>query len=221
MFLIKIIWEYIVAIYASWISFLSGTATVIFIFVTIVTNISENGQTKYWFISAFVSFIVASVSVWHQDRPQLFVEIKDTFLGATSTDDIESRFIVIIFEVTNTKKENNTIKLDKSKLTIKKNTEKVEGKLIPGLYKSGYITIETLKDTNSVLLQGEPKTYSLIFFIDKNGSEFKPSDEFDRVQNIMDKSYVLKLVDSYRAVHKVKGKTPTNYENLVRIIPSP
>lgn len=59
--------EYFAAIWADWVSRMSGIAGLILIVIAFAFRLTEAGQATYW-AAAVVSFVIASFSAWRTER---------------------------------------------------------------------------------------------------------------------------------------------------------
>ncbi|CAN5456305.1 hypothetical protein BH10ACI1_BH10ACI1_13210 [soil metagenome] len=174
--------------YASWLSFISGIASVLFTAFGIFSNWSANGQATFWFVMAVVGVLFASAGVWYKDRPQTYIELLEII--ATRQED----GIYIKFELSgvNTKKETNAINRQQLVLdTGIAGKSRGVGLAVdsnPKLY-------EKMSVHRPILEQGIEQVFWLTFM-------------FNDGVPVLDKEFILTLTDSYKETYIIKGRTP-------------
>lgn|GEM_PF-3501074 len=68
------LWQYIQLFWGSWLSFMSGLASVVLAFLAVFSPASDNGK-RYLFGAASACFVIASFRVWlHEHREKLKLE---------------------------------------------------------------------------------------------------------------------------------------------------
>jgi hypothetical protein len=194
----KAIWEYIIAMGASWVSLISGICSAIFLIIWVFTNFSNEQQSKYWSIAFILSYVISSFNIWYKDRPNLQIELQKLYVIKNTTN----QGIVVTFEMEllNRKQENNLIR--KYKLLVNSDGIKQEGRLLKSTYlidNKSESNINVLSNYYSnVCSQNIPNKYEFGFL-------------FDEGIAISDKNYVLTLTDSYNNNYTIKGRIPLDF----------
>jgi hypothetical protein len=58
--------RYIGDIFQGWIGIMSGVASIAFLTIGLIYNITGSGLFSYWVIAAFVCFAIASFNAWYK-----------------------------------------------------------------------------------------------------------------------------------------------------------
>lgn len=177
-------------VWASWISSISGGLSVVSIIGATIFKYIEFNGARYWLLAGFLSFTVASVTVWYKDRPRLIVDLENVY--AIAIDDKEPDvFITLVIRVTNTKPEKNS---------IKRHLLSIDGESCT-LQPQSYI-----KRDNKVILQTVENP-----FVFEQGIVRARYLSFRVKKELLGKPFQLSLTDAYLATHRITGTCPDGW----------
>src|ERR1051325_5434659 len=116
MSLLRAIWEYTTAIWADWVSRMSGIASLVIAFIAAYYELTDHGKPALW-VAAASCLLIASFMVWYKNRPDLIIEVRDAVLdsnygGMIFTNDTSPlpQFLTLTLYLVNTRQANNSIK---------------------------------------------------------------------------------------------------------------
>lgn len=202
--LVRHIGEYLAAMWADWVSRMSGLASLLIAFLAAYYQLIERGKPALW-VAAAITYLIASFSVWRKNQPDLSVESEGIFLdsGVSGLEE-KGAYLTIKLLLVNTRMSNNAIK--RFELFVVVDGLKRVGRLTPTdtiIQKSegdGHIDLNKFK--HSPLPQGWPKDGWVRFALDGLS-----------VEHVRNKKLVLIVTDAYNIVHKIEAKTPQQPSN--------
>lgn len=204
----RFIWQYIAAMWADWVSRMSGIASIVFTVVALVFKLTDFGQARYWIAAAFLSYVIASFWVWYKHRPDLTIEETGIWIDAGVTiDELDqvSSYVTIRLFMVNTRPATNAIK--KYSLTVDVDGKKWEGKTVPAdriVLKGvagGEVDLDAFRNS---MLQGWPTGGWVRFLV--------PGLTLDQA---LDKPLTLVVTDVYKAIYKFERRTPPERLNEI------
>lgn len=204
-----VVWQYIAAMWADWISLLSGLASLVFTVVALIFKLKDLGQARYWIVAAVISYVIASFRVWYKHRPDLTIEERGVWLDAGITveelDRISSYITIRLFMV-NTRLATNAIK--SYSLTVEINGKRREATPVPcdrfmlNSTREGLMDLDAHK--HSVLQQGWPTEGWVRLLV--SGLT---------LDEALDKAFALVVTDIYNVTYKIKRHTPPERRNEI------
>jgi hypothetical protein len=191
--------RYIADLWNGWIGSMSSTASIVFLIVGFIWNLTVGGQLRYWLWASFVCYVIASFRLWFRLRPVLRLEIKNLLF---ESDWSKSRALedgVKFFDV--------ALDLDVINTHITDNALRVAELIVCADKRKGVkhrARIEFSHNT-SILKQGYPTRVHIDFRF--------PDHSPDLSLNIRGWKYVLRIVDVYDVEHTVNGRLPDRLSN--------
>jgi hypothetical protein len=181
--------------WSDWIALISGGLGVVF--TVIGFFVKTEWLPLVFFILAIASFFIASFRMWYKIRPQLIIDLERVTVFESTIDNC----FVVTFECqfVNTKIENNTIR--KYNCIVNPKTDKYKGKLLQSTYliDERYPAASLMSQSyGDILYQGIPASYCFGF-------------SFNAGTPVLDKDFVLELVDSYNETYKIVGRLPLTF----------
>src|SRR5260370_4667578 len=209
----RFVLQYIAAMWADWVSRMSGLASLVFTVVALIFNLKDLGQARYWIAAAMISYVIASFWVWYKHRPDLTIEGKGIWLDAGVTvEELEriSSYVTIRLCMVNTRSATNAIK--SYSLTVEIDGKPREAVPVPcdrlmlNSIRDGFMDLNAHK--YSVMQQGWP-TEGWVRLLVAGLT----------LDEALDKTFALVVTDVYNVTYKIKGRTPAERRNEIAIDP--
>ncbi|MDT7541459.1 MAG: hypothetical protein QOE33_1363 [Acidobacteriota bacterium] len=213
MFLLRAIGEYFLAVWADWISRMSGVASIVISFLAAYSELKDKGKPALW-IAAAICYLITSFSVWYKNRPDLKIEIRDIAVQLNAftlmNRDPMTSLVVLELYLVNTRPANNAIKQYALCIKTDKHTLSCQDASVYGL--RWRQTQAILKDLRSIqydiLMQGKPVVGHLGFIIDD-----------DELGKFSGKKLILTVTDSYNVLRKVTATIPAGSIDRLERVP--
>ena len=203
--------EYIAAIWADWLSRMSGVASLVIAFIAAYYELLDRGKPALW-IAVVASYAVASFMVWYKHHPDLIIEMREVLLDTNhgsmeyqSTSPLP-QFVTLLLYLTNTRQADNAIK------SYELSVDVYGRKFIGQNFRTNGLTRRVIWDEHpdlnkarlSVLKQGTPAKGWLPF-------------GFDPEPSIKGHEFTLTVTDAYNFTRRLKGRIPLDFtEGLIR-----
>jgi hypothetical protein len=178
---------------------MSSTASVVFLVVGFIWNLTVGGQMRYWLCAAFVCYVIASFRLWFRVRPLLRLEIKnlqfesDWSKSRALADGVKFFDVGIDLDVVNTHIADNALRI--AEMIV--NTDNRKG--------VKHRARTEFSHNTAILKQGYPTRVHIDFRF--------PDNSLDLSLNIRGWKYVLRIIDAYGVEHRVKGRLPDKVSN--------
>jgi hypothetical protein len=203
--------EYIAAIWADWLSRMSGIASLAIAFIAAYYELIDNGKPALW-IAASSCYVIASFMVWYKYHPDLIIEVRevllDTNYGGTlcQSNSPLPHFVTLLLYISNTRQADNSIRSYELSVNVYGRQFVGQSFWTDGLTQR--ITWDEYPDLNkarlAVLKQGTRIEGWLRF-------------GFDGEPSIKGHEFTLTVTDAYNFTRKIKGRIPLDLtEGLIR-----
>lgn len=188
---------------------MSGVASIAFLTIGLIYNITGSGQLRYWVIAAFVCFAIASFNAWYKIHPDL--RIKQT--GVTLVKELVRPYIlsdgVVSFEptlrlqITNTTPRENTIPKCQLSVYFGDGLAKIKSRAVRT--KNGGL-MGNLMVQGRIFKQGH---------VEQVWAKFQfPDTSADLRLDIRGLKYALNLRDAYGRNYRLWGKLPIDTDGV-------